>query len=269
MNMEKEFADFHKAMERLAYLFGKDIIRAFDDWLEYVIAGHSHTIKVDMSKYKDKEVKLFHDLYYQWVVLQDTMISKKGYKWFDAFGFYFELHSSDWSRKKKGQFFTPPPIVDFMVKIVDPEGAGQRILDPACGSGRFSIASHAHNPKNFHYATDIDRMCCKMSALNMMMHGARGEVVWKDALSFLDYREGWSINPRIAELKGIPHIESLEKEDSFIYHEGKNRAEQREQELKREQEEYNINLDKDFLDIDAKEKIDIQDKGEKTTFDFL
>ncbi|WP_280647982.1 MULTISPECIES: N-6 DNA methylase [unclassified Dysgonomonas] len=264
--MEKDFADFHKAMEKLAYRFGKDVIRAFQEFLEYAIAGHSSTIKVDMSKYKPEEVKLFHDLYYQWIMLQNTMKSKKGFEWFDAFGHYFELHSSDWSKKKKGQFFTPPNLVDMMTNIVNPEGCGKRILDPACGSGRFSIASHAYNPRNFHYAMDIDRTCCMMAALNMMIHGARGEVVWKDALSFTDYRSGWSINPNIVELKGIPHIELLDKENSFIYHEGLNRKAEWERE---EQEATQKLLNEEFLDIDEEQKINLESKNEKASFDFF
>lgn len=266
MTTEKDFSDFHKAMEKLAYLFGRDTIRTFEQFLEYAVAGHSHTIKVDLSKYKKEEVQLFHDLYYQWILLQHTMISKKGCRWFDAFGFYFELHSSAWSRKKKGQFFTPPPVVDFMVKVINPAGTGQRVLDPACGSGRFPVASHAHNPENFHYAMDIDRTCCMMSALNMMIHGVRGEVVWKDALSFTDYRQGWSINPRIAELKGIPHIELLEKEDSFIYHEGIQRRRERE----REQEEATRKLlDEEFLNLGGENRITLNNKDERTDFDFI
>ncbi|MDR3059917.1 MAG: N-6 DNA methylase [Prevotella sp.] len=221
MRLEKEFAEFHSALERLAYIFGKDMIRAFEEFLEFAIAGHSHSIKVDMSKYNKEEIQLFHNLYYQWIILHSTVISKKHYEWFDAFGLYFELHSSDWSKKKKGQFFTPPNVCDLMTAMINPEGERQRVLDPACGSGRMALASHAHNPKNYHFCMDIDRTCCMMSALNMMIHGIQGEVVWKDALSFLDYREGWSINPRIVQLKGIPHIELLEKEQSFIYHEGK------------------------------------------------
>lgn len=266
MRMEKDFADFHKALEKLAYLFGRDMIRTFEQFLEYAIAGHSHTIKVDLSKYKKEEVQLFHDLYYQWIMLQRTMVSKKGYEWFDAFGLYFELHSSGWSKKKKGQFFTPPNVVDFMTAIVNPEGSGKRILDPASGSGRFSIASHAYNPKNFHYAMDIDHTCCMMSALNMMIHGVRGEVVWKDALNFTDYRGGWSINSRIVELKGVPHIELLEKENSFIYHEGQ----QRRADYEREQEEARQKLlNEEFLDINEEEKIILKSKEEKTNFDFF
>ncbi|NVM23581.1 MAG: N-6 DNA methylase [Desulfobacterales bacterium] len=39
-----------------------------------------------------------------------------------------------------GQFFTPKPIVEFMVKLLNPE-PGQKILDPCVGTGGFLVSS--------------------------------------------------------------------------------------------------------------------------------
>jgi type I restriction enzyme M protein len=38
----------------------------------------------------------------------------------------------------RGQYFTPREVVDFMVDLIDP-AIGERIIDPACGSGGFLI----------------------------------------------------------------------------------------------------------------------------------
>jgi type I restriction enzyme M protein len=46
-------------------------------------------------------------------------------------------------RGEKGQFFTPSNVVRMCVKILDP-CAGERIIDPACGSGSFLVASLSH-----------------------------------------------------------------------------------------------------------------------------
>jgi len=46
-------------------------------------------------------------------------------------------------RGEKGQFFTPSNVVRMCVKILNPS-AGERIIDPACGSGSFLVASLAH-----------------------------------------------------------------------------------------------------------------------------
>lgn len=42
-----------------------------------------------------------------------------------------------------GEFYTPRPIVRFMVKIVDPK-TGERVYDPFCGSGGFLVESYPH-----------------------------------------------------------------------------------------------------------------------------
>ncbi len=42
-----------------------------------------------------------------------------------------------------GEFYTPRPIVKFMVKLVDPK-VGNKVLDPFCGSGGFLVESFNH-----------------------------------------------------------------------------------------------------------------------------
>lgn len=43
-------------------------------------------------------------------------------------------------REGRGQFFTPAPVVDFIVKMVDPQ-PGQKGCDPACGTGGFMFSA--------------------------------------------------------------------------------------------------------------------------------
>ncbi|RLE65646.1 MAG: hypothetical protein DRJ38_03360 [Thermoprotei archaeon] len=45
--------------------------------------------------------------------------------------------------RELGEFFTPREVVEFMVKLVDPQ-IGEKILDPACGTGGFLIWSFFH-----------------------------------------------------------------------------------------------------------------------------
>lgn len=42
-----------------------------------------------------------------------------------------------------GEFYTPKPIVQFMVQVVDPK-LGDKILDPACGTGGFLVEAYKH-----------------------------------------------------------------------------------------------------------------------------
>lgn len=61
----------------------------------------------------------------------------------DAIGDAFEVFIGPALRGSEGQFFTPRNVVEMMVKIVDPK-PGEKIMDPACGSGGFLIASLSH-----------------------------------------------------------------------------------------------------------------------------
>ena len=56
----------------------------------------------------------------------------------DVKGIAFEKFLGRTFRGELGQFFTPRTIVDFMVKVVDPQ-EGEYICDPCCGSGGFLI----------------------------------------------------------------------------------------------------------------------------------
>ena len=45
-----------------------------------------------------------------------------------------------------GEFYTPRPVVRFMVEVIDPK-LGEVILDPACGTGGFLVESFKHLEK--------------------------------------------------------------------------------------------------------------------------
>lgn len=42
-----------------------------------------------------------------------------------------------------GEFYTPRPVVRFMVQVTDP-GLGETVLDPACGTGGFLVEAYDH-----------------------------------------------------------------------------------------------------------------------------
>lgn len=45
-----------------------------------------------------------------------------------------------------GEFYTPRPVVRFMVEVTDPR-LGETVLDPACGTGGFLVESYSHLQK--------------------------------------------------------------------------------------------------------------------------
>jgi type I restriction-modification system DNA methylase subunit len=42
-----------------------------------------------------------------------------------------------------GEFYTPRPVVRFMVQVTDPR-LGETVLDPACGTGGFLVEAYDH-----------------------------------------------------------------------------------------------------------------------------
>lgn len=61
----------------------------------------------------------------------------------DAIGDAFEVFIGPALRGAEGQFFTPRNVVEMMVEMIDPK-PGDKIIDPACGSGGFLIGSLTH-----------------------------------------------------------------------------------------------------------------------------
>lgn len=220
-----ELKEFNKVFSQLSY--GLTDSEVFDDFLLWIIAGFSYDIKWEPRyKYTKEQTLMFLDLFRELTYTMQRML-KKG-EWYDPFGSIYESSISSHGRRAgAGQFFTPPTIVDFMVEIQSVEvknnkqlddltGARVRVSDPACGSGRTLIAFHAKNPGNFLYGEDIDRTCCLMTVCNMLIHGGVGEVVWHDSLDPDSYYGGWCVNRNLNHT-GIPTVQRMEKEDSFIY----------------------------------------------------
>ena len=60
----------------------------------------------------------------------------------DIIGFTYEEYIDRNARNRKGHFLTRPEVVDYMLDLLGYSGTeviGQRVLDPACGSGSFLV----------------------------------------------------------------------------------------------------------------------------------
>lgn len=96
-------------------------------------------------------------------------------------------------RESRGQFFTPPPVVDFMVKMIQPQ-KNEIGCDPASGTGGFMfsaleyISQHEENNlpllKNI-YFYDISKSLIKLIAMRMMFEFSNCETNFsvKDSIS--------------------------------------------------------------------------------------
>lgn len=104
----------------------------------------------------------------------------------------FEHLVSQTQKGSKGQFFTPRTVIDAIVQMVGPK-YGERILDPACGSGGF--LTHAHrfvmetspsDKKNVPppiYGYDLDPKTTRVSkAMNLIIGGDPKNIVRLNSL---------------------------------------------------------------------------------------
>lgn len=91
-----------------------------------------------------------------------------------------------------GEFYTPRPIVQFMVEVIDPQ-LGETILDPACGTGGFLTETYEHLAKQ---ATTVGKRKTLQSSsiyggeakplpyllvqMNLLLHGLEAPMITPD-----------------------------------------------------------------------------------------
>jgi type I restriction enzyme M protein len=82
-----------------------------------------------------------------------------------------------------GEFYTPRPMVRFMVEVVDPR-LGESVLDPACGTGGFLVEAYSHLERQCETVEDRDvlqrgsiyggeakPLPYLMAQMNLLLHG--------------------------------------------------------------------------------------------------
>ena len=193
----------------------------FTDWIDYMIAcfrfdGDAELAEQLKRKY-GKHYPVFDEMLREYMNVCNSEIGRK--EWYDGLGIIYETIASRWKSSAMGQFFTPPSIVDLMV-MINPSGqeigTGKTVSDPTCGSGRLLISHHAHAPGNYQYGQDLDPICAKMTAINMMIHGCRGEVACMNTLT-MEWYFGFYINPYLHKFGSPQIVKVREYQDSNFY----------------------------------------------------
>mgnify|MGYP000163798746 CR=1 FL=1 len=122
----------------------------------------------------------------------------------DTKGVAFEKFMIDYFKGKMGQFFTPRPIIDFAVKLLEPKHT-DLVIDPSCGSGGFLLAAldtvrhqaiedygaeeghdiwHTFAKKNL-YGVEINDQIARICKMNMIIHDdGHTNVISTDSLDF-------------------------------------------------------------------------------------
>lgn len=206
----------------------RDITTAFGDALEMLVCEFTpHRVNPDTKRlegrYTDKYLEVakrykpdhireyYPPLCRALFAAYDQGVTAEG-AWCDPLGAYFQEIASNRDKSWKGQFFTPPSLCNMMAQLTlqgNPPQREQRVLDPACGSGRMQIAFDRNNPphsNHFYVGVDIDARCIRIAAINFYFHGMRGAVICGNSLS-LETRFGFYIHHPLSGL-GIEHLDA-------------------------------------------------------------
>ena len=98
---------------------------------------------------------------------------------------YLIEHFASDSGKKAGEFYTPSPVTKIVAKLTAPK-PGNRIHDPACGSGGLLIQTAQEvNDKNFAlYGQEVNGSTWALCRMNMFLHSHdSARIEWGDTLN--------------------------------------------------------------------------------------
>lgn len=90
----------------------------------------------------------------------------------DAKGLAFQKFLSHHEKEGRGQFFTPEPVIDFCVAIMQPKPS-ETIIDPACGSGGFLMSALKYLQKNNSNLNTVKSVSTRLFGLDINKSIAR------------------------------------------------------------------------------------------------
>lgn len=196
----------------------KSISGTFSDLLDYfVICLTTHRegfsikdLESRIDGYSQEDKQLFRQIQNEVyrLVRKNTNLwasddQKSATMWIDVFGSLYEQVTSKGKQQGMGQFFSPIELCTLNAGLVVQKptelapNETKTMLEPTSGSGRFILAANAINPGIYSCGNDLDSMCAKMTAINMALNGAEGDVTCGDGLdsSGDSFRFGWKIMP--------------------------------------------------------------------------
>jgi type I restriction enzyme M protein len=110
-----------------------------------------------------------------------------------------------------GEFYTPRPVVKFMVAVTDPK-LGEAVLDPACGTGGFLVESFQHLEKQCKtvedrrilqresiFGQDAKPLPYMLAQMNLLLHG----------LEYPQVSYGNSLTVRITEIGDKDRVDAI------------------------------------------------------------
>lgn len=125
----------------------------------------------------------------------------------DLYQLIFYNFATKFQKDEKAQFLTPLPIIDFIVKIVNPK-AGETICDPCCGIADFLSKSYVNADMKLDdcqlFGFDNDYNMTVLAQLNMLLNGD-GNAVIKYVPEYGTINQKYTIDKRIVSLNSNKH----------------------------------------------------------------
>src|SRR6185312_7130856 len=89
--------------------------------------------------------------------------------------------------QKAGEFYTPAEVSELIAELIDPK-KGDRICDPACGSGSLLIKCANQLLKKdindfYLYGQEVNGQTYALAKMNMFLHGVdNARIEWGDTI---------------------------------------------------------------------------------------
>lgn len=144
---------------------------------------------IDVENKEDFELN-FQILIEVTALIQDIKLSDSETNHF--FGDLFEGLLSKNVHQTEGQFFTPLPIVNFIIKSLPdfPNKESIKVLDYACGAGHFLTEFLKSYPKANAYGIEKSQPLSQVAKIATIINGAQdSHIVFKDALSIFNTQD--------------------------------------------------------------------------------
>ena len=126
----------------------------------------------------------------------------------DAKGLAFQKFLSHHEKDGRGQFFTPEPVIDFCVEMMQPK-PNEKIIDPACGSGGFLMSALKYLQKNYSeldtnsivseniFGADINKSIARIAKMKLLLEAnGKTNVLCTNTLEDLDSLKLSLSNPK-------------------------------------------------------------------------
>lgn len=115
---------------------------------------------------------------------------------------YMDLvkHFAQEEGREGGEFFTPPRIVELIIKIVNPHERGASIYDPTCGSAGMLVEAAEHFKRKGKdvstlrlYGQEINPDIYSISKMNLFIHNLNGVIEREDTLRNPQFKDNSSL----------------------------------------------------------------------------